>query len=84
MKIWKKITLMFSAIILTTVIALGVYVASAYNFSTNELSKTFKDFKLAKSKSHAIEETKPFSILLMGWTQVQSIENLSGQEIAIL
>ena len=66
MKIWKKITLMFSAIILTTVIALGVYVASAYNFSTNELSKTFKDFKLAKSKSHAIEETKPFSILLMG------------------
>ncbi|HGD6554790.1 TPA: LCP family protein [Streptococcus agalactiae] len=66
MKIWKKITLMFSAIILTTVIALGVYVASAYNFSTNELSKTFKDFKLAKSKSHAIEETEPFSILLMG------------------
>jgi len=66
MKLGKKILLMLAAIIVTTIVALGVYVTSAYNFSTNELAKTFKDFKTSGSSSNAIEQTKPFSILLMG------------------
>lgn len=66
MKIGKKIGLMLLAILTTTLVALGVYATSAYNFSTDELSKTFKDFSTSKSKSKAIEQTKPFSILLMG------------------
>lgn len=66
MKLGKKILLMIAAIIVTTIVALGVYVTSAYNFSTNELAKTFKDYKTSGSSSNAIEQTKPFSILLMG------------------
>ncbi|MGH2312643.1 biofilm formation/cell division transcriptional regulator BrpA [Streptococcus uberis] len=66
MKIGKKIFLMLSAIILTSVLALAVYATSAYTFSTGELSKTFKDFGTPGSKSTAISQTKPFSILLMG------------------
>ncbi|MGX9845171.1 biofilm formation/cell division transcriptional regulator BrpA [Streptococcus iniae] len=66
MKIGKKIGLMLLAILSTTIVALGVYATSAYNFSTDELSKTFKDFSTSKTKSKAIEQTKPFSILLMG------------------
>lgn len=66
MKLGKKILLMLLAILTTTVLALGVYVTTAYNFSTSELSKTFKDYKTSKASSHAIEQTKPFSILLMG------------------
>lgn len=57
---------MLAAIIVTTVVALGVYVTTAYNFSTSELAKTFKDYKTSGSGSNAIEQTKPFSILLMG------------------
>lgn len=66
MKLGKKILLMLAAIIVTTVVALGVYVTTAYNFSTSELAKTFKDYKTSGSGSNAIEQTKPFSILLMG------------------
>ncbi|KHD45519.1 glycopolymer--peptidoglycan transferase LytR [Streptococcus hongkongensis] len=66
MKIGKKIILMLSAILITTVVALGVYATSAYHYSTNELSKTFKDFSTSGKKSTAIKQTKPFSILLMG------------------
>lgn len=66
MKIGKKIFLMILTIILTTIVALGVYATSAYNFSTSELAKTFKDFNTSGKKSTAISQTKPFSILLMG------------------
>lgn len=66
MKLGKKILLMLAAIIVTTVVALGVYVTTAYNFSTSELAKTFKDYKTSGLSSNAIEQTKPFSILLMG------------------
>ncbi|MGT2961235.1 glycopolymer--peptidoglycan transferase LytR [Streptococcus caballi] len=66
MRIGKKILLMLLAIFATTLVAAGVYVTSAYNFSTNALSKTFKDFDTSSSKSQAIKQTKPFSILLMG------------------
>lgn len=64
MKLRKKILLMITAIIATTIVALGVYVTSAFNFSTNELAKTFKDYNT--SDSEAIKQTKPISILLMG------------------
>ena len=64
MKLRKKILLMITAIIATTLVALGVYVTSAFNFSTNELAKTFKDYNT--SDSEAIKQTKPISILLMG------------------
>ena len=33
---------MLAAIIVTTVVALGVYVTTAYNFSTSELAKRLK------------------------------------------
>ncbi|WP_074486596.1 biofilm formation/cell division transcriptional regulator BrpA [Streptococcus henryi] len=66
MTIGKKIWLMLGAIFLTTIVALGTYVTTAYNFSTSELAKTFKDFQTSDTKSTAIEQTKPFSILLMG------------------
>ena len=55
---------MITAIIATTLVALGVYVTSAFNFSTNELAKTFKDYNTSDSES--IKQTKPISILLMG------------------
>lgn len=64
MKLRKKILLMITAIIATTLVALGVYVTSAFNFSTNELAKTFKDYNTSDSES--IKQTKPISILLMG------------------
>ena len=57
---------MIVAIFVTTIVALGVYITTAYNFSTSELSKTFKDYKTSDSSSNAIEQTKPISILLMG------------------
>lgn len=56
---------MIAAIFVTTIVALGVYITTAYNFSTSELSKTFKDYNTG-SDSNAIEQTKPISILLMG------------------
>ncbi len=65
MKLGKKILLMIAAIFVTTIVALGVYITTAYNFSTSELSKTFKDYNTG-SDSNAIEQTKPISILLMG------------------
>ncbi len=66
MKLGKKILLMLGAIFLTTLVALGVYITTAYTFSTGELAKTFKDYDTSSSESHAIEQTEPFSILLMG------------------
>lgn len=66
MKIGKKIFLMLTAIVLLTLGAMGVYLTNAYTFSTGELSKTFKDFATSSKKSDAIQQTEPFSILLMG------------------
>ncbi|VTS42842.1 LytR family regulatory protein [Streptococcus porcinus] len=66
MKIGKKIFLMILTIICMTLIAIGVYATSAYNFSTGELAKTFKDFNTSDKKTDVIKQTKPFSILLMG------------------
>lgn len=68
MKIGKKILLMLGAILLTTLIALGVYTSNIYSFSTDELSKTFKNYKTSSSSGSqdVIKQTKPFSILLMG------------------
>ncbi|EHI70876.1 glycopolymer--peptidoglycan transferase LytR [Streptococcus ictaluri] len=66
MKIGTKILLMLTAIFVTSLVAVGVYLTSAYTFSTDELSKTFKDFSTSSKKSDAIKQTKSFSILLMG------------------
>lgn len=57
---------MFGALFLTTVVALGIYVTTAYQYSTAELSKTFKQYRPADEVSHVIEQTEPFTILLMG------------------
>ncbi|MXQ47832.1 LytR family transcriptional regulator [Streptococcus pneumoniae] len=65
MKLGKKILLMILLIITTTFVAAGVYLGSAYIFSTDALSKTFKDFE-GEKVSEAIDKTEPFSILLMG------------------
>lgn len=83
MKIGKKIVLMFTAIVLTTVLALGVYLTSAYTFSTGELSKTFKDFSTSSNKSDAIKQTRAFSILLMGVDTGSSERASSGKETVI-
>lgn len=66
MSIGKKIILMFVALILTTVLAVGIYVTTAYHYSTSELSKTYKEFRTGDQVSQAIEQTEPFTILLMG------------------
>lgn len=60
MKIGKKIVLMFTAIVLTTVLALGVYLTSAYTFSTGELSKTFKDFSTSSRKVMPLNKQELF------------------------
>ncbi|AND79845.1 biofilm formation/cell division transcriptional regulator BrpA [Streptococcus pantholopis] len=65
MKLGKKILLMLTAIILTTLVAAGIYVTDALSFSNSELAKTFKNYNTG-SGSEAIQQTKPFSILLMG------------------
>ncbi|MGT2833215.1 biofilm formation/cell division transcriptional regulator BrpA [Streptococcus halotolerans] len=65
MKLGKKIVLMLSLIIATTIVAIGVYFGSAYVFSTGTLSKTFKEFD-GRETSKAIDKNKPFSVLLMG------------------
>lgn len=64
MTIRKKIGLMLAGIIALTVAAVGLYVFTAYNFSTSELAKTFKSYR--DQESTAIADSKPFSILLMG------------------
>lgn len=66
MRIGKKIALMVSGIMLLTVAAVGIHLATAYKFSTSELAKTFKDYRGAELQSTAIADSKPFSILLMG------------------
>lgn len=66
MSIGKKITLMLIGIIVITAIAIGLYAKSAYSFSTDELSKTFKDYRSGQNHSSAIVNKEPFSILLMG------------------
>ncbi|MBM7636481.1 biofilm formation/cell division transcriptional regulator BrpA [Streptococcus saliviloxodontae] len=65
MKLGKKILLMLGLIFLTTIIAAGVYVTDALNFSNSTLSKTFKEYGDGKT-STALQNTKPFSVLLMG------------------
>lgn len=65
MKLGKKIALMLLAIIATTVAAAGVYFTSAFNYSTEEFRKTFKEVDTGMT-STAIEHTEPFSVLLMG------------------
>lgn len=66
MTLVKKIWLMLAAIILTTVVAAGIYVTTAYRFSTSELAKTFKDYRNSGQVSQAIQDNAPFSVLLMG------------------
>lgn len=66
MTLAKKIWLMLSAIILTTVVAAGIYLSTTYFFSTSELAKTFKNYRGDSQVSTAIQNTEPFSILLMG------------------
>ncbi|MFA9414614.1 LCP family protein [Streptococcus sp. E29BA] len=66
MSIGKKIALMLTGIITVTAIAVGLYLTTAYSFSTNELSKTFKNYRQDSIQSTAIADTKPFSVLLMG------------------
>lgn len=65
MTIGKKILLMFFGVMTLSLLAVGAYLFTAYNFSTQELSKTFKDYRGGVT-STAIVDTKPFSILLMG------------------
>lgn len=50
---------MLLAILSTTILALGVYATSAYNFSTDELSKTFKDFSTSKTKVKLLSRQNP-------------------------
>lgn len=66
MRIGRKITLMLGAILLITLVAFGSYATRIYSFSLGEFSKTFKNLKTSDKESHAIENNKPFSILLMG------------------
>lgn len=66
MTIGKKIALMLAGIMITTAAALGLYLTTAYSFSTAELDKTFKNYRQDVVPSTAIADTKPFSILLMG------------------
>lgn len=66
MKLGKKIALMLTAIMLTTIVAAGVYFTSAFNYSTSEFGKTYHDLKLSGKSSKAIDKNEPFSILLMG------------------
>lgn len=56
---------MLVTIFLTSLVALGVYATSIYNFSLREFSKTFKDYGTGSGKD-VIADEKPFSILLMG------------------
>lgn len=65
MKLGKKIFLMMMLIVATTIIAIGTYLGSAYIFSTDALSKTFKGFE-GETTSQAIDKNEPFSVLLMG------------------
>lgn len=65
MTIGKKILFMFLGVMTLSLLAVGAYLFTAYNFSTQELSKTFKDYRGGVT-STAIVDTKPFSILLMG------------------
>ncbi|MFS1663303.1 biofilm formation/cell division transcriptional regulator BrpA [Streptococcus sp. zg-JUN1979] len=66
MTIGKKIVIMLGLICATTLVAIGVYMTSAYFFSANEFSKTFKNYKNISVDNSSISENKPISILLMG------------------
>lgn len=66
MKIGKKIAWMLVANIIVTVVAIGIYVTSAFNYSTSEFGKTYHDLNISGSDSNAIENSEPFTILLMG------------------
>ena len=66
MKLGRKILLMLLAIFATTVVAVGIYLTTTYNYATGELSKTFRVSKATSGNSKAIQQTKPITILLMG------------------
>ena len=54
MKLGRKILLMLSAILATTVVAAGIYLTTTYNYATGELSKTFRVSKVTSGNSKAI------------------------------
>lgn len=64
MTLGKKIALMLTAIITTTVMAGLIYVTSAFGYSTAEFGKTYQEINGQTSK--ALENSEPFTILLMG------------------
>lgn len=84
MKLGRKILLMLSAILATTVVAAGIYLTTTYNYATGELSKTFRVSKVTSGNSKAIQQTKPITILLMGWIQDPKDVRKPGKEILIL
>ena len=55
MKLGRKILLMLSAILATTVVAAGIYLTTTYNYATGELSKTFRVSKVTSGNSKAIQ-----------------------------
>lgn len=63
MKIGKKIFLMMMGIILSTVLAIGIYGFSVLQYSTEEFGRTFKSYG---EERDVITATEPFTILLMG------------------
>lgn len=65
MKITKKITLMFLAVILLTVGAAAAYGGTLWSYSSSAISKTYKKLDTSK-EDQVIEATKPLTILLMG------------------
>ncbi|MFC3928673.1 glycopolymer--peptidoglycan transferase LytR [Streptococcus caprae] len=64
MKLTRKILVMLAMIVLTTVVAVGIYFSTAYNFTVDSLKGTFKSY--GNDTITAIEQTEPISILLMG------------------
>ena len=61
MKLGRKILLMLSAILATTVVAAGIYLTTTYNYATGELSKTFRVIKGNVGNSKAIQQTKAYN-----------------------
>ena len=78
MKLGRKILLMLSAILATTVVAAGIYLTTTYNYATGELSKTFRVSKVTSGNSKAIQQTKPITILLMERDLLADVEG-SGE-----
>lgn len=66
MKIGKKIALMILAIVILTVGAVAAYGTTFWNYSTKEISKTYKTIDSETETDNIIQATQPFTILLMG------------------